>query len=364
MVKRIIMLLLCLMLVMPAGAEEPSAQDGAQASAPETITLSFIGDCSIGDSIQYRTYQTSYHNTLAAKGYDWPFSLVQEVLAADDLTIANLEVVLTTRTKVRQQKTINLIGKQDFVNVLHAGSIEVVNTANNHAWDFGAEAYHEMMGYLDEAAIQHFGSIYPNSKDGTDICTIVEVKGVRIGFLGFSYPQEADKKRITNRIAALREQGAQLVVLSLHWGREEQPQPESGAALFAKYCIDAGADVIYGQHPHVLQSVQFYQGKPIFYSVGNFTFGSMSKVDPDTGIFQLTYRVVDGEPVLQRFSVVPCRTQGSGDYRPYILTDPDEITKIRKKLVHRRKVKNMTTVTEFFIENGYMDFTDGIAVGE
>ncbi|MGN0754680.1 MAG: CapA family protein [Aristaeellaceae bacterium] len=364
MVKRMMMLLLSLMLVIPAGAEEPSAQDGAQASAPETITLSFIGDCSIGDSIQYRTYQTSYHNTLAAKGYDWPFSLVKEVLAADDLTIANLEVVLTTRTKVRQQKTINLIGKPDFVNVLHAGSIEVVNTANNHAWDFGAEAYHEMMGYLDEAAIQHFGSIYPNSKDGTDICTIVEVKGVRIGFLGFSYPQEADKKRITNRIAALREQGAQLVVLSLHWGREEQPQPESGAALFAKYCIDAGADVIYGQHPHVLQSVQFYQGKPIFYSVGNFTFGSMSKVDPDTGIFQLTYRVVDGEPVLQRFSVVPCRTQGSGDYRPYILTDPDEITKMRKKLVHRRKVKNMTTVTEFFVENGYMDFTDGIAVGE
>lgn len=355
--KCMLLILLAVMACVTALAEEtiPGA---------ESITLSFVGDCSIGDSVQYRTYKTCYHATLAEKGDAWPFSLVKDVLAADDLTVANLEVVLTTRSKPRQNKQINLIGKPEFLNVLHEGSIEVVNTANNHAWDFGAAAYHEMMGYLDEAEIGHFGTIYPNSADGTDICPIVDVKGVKVGFVGFSYPQETDKKRIASRIAQLRQQGAQLVVLSLHWGREEQPQPNSGSASFAKYCIDAGADVIYGQHPHVLQSVQFYKGKPIFYSTGNFTFGSMSHVDPDTGIFQLTYDLVEGEPVLTRFSVVPCRTQGSGDYRPYILNDPDEIIKMRKKLVHKRKVKNMTTVTDFFIANGYMDFTDGIAVGE
>ncbi|MDD6051510.1 MAG: CapA family protein [Clostridiales bacterium] len=353
----LICLLLCLLLALPAQAEEATVPQ-------ETITLSFIGDCSIGDSIQYRDYKTSYHSTLKEKGYDWPFSLVKEVLEADDLTIANLEVVFSTRKKPAQQKTINLIGDPDFVNVLHAGSIDVVNTANNHAWDFGAAAYHEMMGYLDQAGVPHFGTIYPHLEDGTDIYPIVEIKGVKIGFVGFSYPQETDKKRISKRIATLREQGAQLVVLSLHWGREEQPQPESGASIFAKYCIDAGADVVFGQHPHVLQSVQFYKGKPIFYSVGNFTFGTMDYVDPDTGIFQLTYRIVDGEATLSRFSVVPCRTQGSGDFRPYILTDPDEITRMRKKLVHKRTVKDMTTVTDFFIENGYMDFPDGMAVGK
>ena len=132
---------------------------------------------------------------------------------------------------------------------------------------------------------------------------------------------------------------------------------------FLKECIDAGADVVYGHHAHVLQSVQFYKGKPIFNSTGNFTFGSMSNVDPDTGIFQLTYDIVDGEPVLRRFSVVPCRTQGSGDYRPYILTDEDEVRAMRKKLVHQRTVKNMTTVTDFFVENGYREFENGEAVG-
>ena len=221
-----------------------------------------------------------------------------------------------------------------------------------------------MLGYLGEAQIPPFGTLYPYQKTGSDVYITVDVKGVTFGFLGISYPQEADKKRIANRIQYLRDQGADVVVLSLHWGREEHAQPQSGSASYAKYCIDAGADMIYGQHPHVLQTVQFYKGKPILYSTGNFTFGSMSHVDPDTGIFQLTWDIVDGEPLLRRFEVVPCRTQGSGDYRPYILTDPAEITKMRKKLVHKRAVKNMTTVTDFFIENGYMEFENGIAVGE
>ena len=361
MLKRVFILLLALLLALPAAFAEETAPVEEKA---ESITVSFLGDCSIGDSIQWRTNKTSYHSVLKEKGYAWPFSLVKDVLAADDLTVANLEVIFTTKTKPRSSKEINLIGEPGFVQVLHEGSVEVVNTANNHAWDFGAEAYHEMLGYLDEANIPHFGTLYPGTQDGSDVYPIVDVKGIKFGFVGISYPQEFDKKRISTRISELRERGAQIVVLSLHWGREEQPQPQSGSALFAKYCIDAGADMIYGQHPHVLQTVQFYKGKPILYSTGNFTFGSMSKVDPDTGIFQLTWDIVDGEPVLRRFEVVPCRTQGSGDYRPYILTDPEEITQMRKKLVHKRTVKDMTTVTDFFIENGYMEFENGIAVGE
>ncbi len=351
--KRILAALLLLMLLVPAAC-----------ARGESITLSFLGDCSLGDSIQYRDYESSYHAVLKEKGYAWPFSLVKDVLAADDLTIANLEVVLTTHTKVRQQKLMNLIGDPAHVNALTEGSIEVVGTANNHAWDFNSTGYHEMLGHLDAAGITHFGTLYPTSDDGSDVYPIVEVKGVKLGFIGFSYPQDYDRKRITNRINELREQGAQIVIVSLHWGTEEQAQPHSGQQSLAKYCVDAGADVVYGHHPHVLQTVQFYKGKPIFYSTGNFTFGAMSDVDPDTGIFQLTYDVVDGSPVLWRFSVVPCRTQEGDDYRPYILTDEEEIAAMRKKLVHRKNGKNLTTVTEFFLQNGYMEFENGVAVGE
>lgn len=352
--KRILAALVCLMLLMPV----------AFAQEDESITLSFLGDCSLGDSIQYREYENSYHSVLKEKGYDWPFSLVRDVLAADDLTIANLEVVLTTRTRVRQEKMMNLIGDPAHVNVLTQGSIEVMNTANNHAWDYGAVSYHEMLSHLDEAGVAHFGSLYPNTEDGSDLYPVIEVKGIKLGFIGFSYPQDYDRKKITNRINKLREQGAQIVIVSLHWGTEEQSTPHSGQQSLAKYCIDEGADVVYGHHPHVLQTVQFYKGKPIFYSTGNFTFGAMANVDPDTGIFQLTYDIVGGEPILRRFAVVPCRTQGSADYRPYILTDAEERMAMLKKLVHRKNGKNLTTVTEFFVQNGYMEFENGIAIGE
>lgn len=351
--KRMLLMLLCAVLMLSSAAAQESPD--SEEPAGQQLTLSFIGDCAIGDTIQYRNRKTSYHAVIREKGYAWPFSLVADILKADDLTVANLESVMTTHTAVRQKKNINLIGEPAFLNVLLEGGVDIVNTANNHAWDFKAEGYHDALSHLDAAGIPHFGTLYPGRKNGSDIYPVIDVKGIKIGFVGFSYPQESDKKLITERIDALRKQGAQLVVVSLHWGREEQPQPKSGQPSFARFCIDAGADIVYGHHAHVLQSVQFYQGKPIFYSTGNFTFGSMSKVDPDTGIFQLRYRIEDGEPVLQRFSVVPCRTQGSGDYRPYILTDEDQIRKMRKKLVHRGKVKNMTTVTDFFVENGYMD---------
>lgn len=353
--KRVLVILLLCLLLMTGFA---IAEEG------ETIVISFLGDCSIGDAIKYRDYAISYHATIREQGAEWPFSLVSDALHADDLTVANLEVVLTTYTQTRQNKAHNLIGDPSHTAVILASGIDIVNTANNHAWDFRAVGYHDALTHLDAAGIPHFGTLYPGTADGSDICTIVDVKGVKVGFVGFSYPQEYDKKRITSRVAQLREDGAQIVVVSLHWGTEEKTQPSSGQASYARYCIDAGADVVYGHHAHVLQSVQFYKGKPIFYSTGNFTFGTMSHVDPDTGIFQLTYEVVEGEPVLRRFSVIPCRTQGSGDYRPYILTDEGECREMRSKLVHKAKVKNMTTVTDFFIENGYMDFENGIAIGE
>ena len=354
MLKRLLIPILCLLLMTCCAAAEETDQ----------ITLSFLGDCSIGDAIKYRDYAISYHATIREQGADWPFSLVEDVLREDDLTVANLEVVLTTYTKTRQDKAHNLIGDPSHTQVVLESGIDVVNTANNHAWDFRAQGYHDALGHLDAAGIPHFGTLYPGTDDGSDITPIIDVKGVKVGFIGFSYPQEYDKKRISLRIDKLREEGAQLVVVSLHWGTEEKTQPTSGQTAYARFCIDEGADIVYGHHAHVLQSVQFYKGKPIFYSTGNFTFGTMSHVDPDTGIFQLTYDVVEGEPVLRRFSVVPCRTQGSGDYRPYILTDEAECREMRRKLVHKAKVKNMTTVTDFFIENGYMEFEDGVAVGQ
>ncbi len=329
-------------------------------SSEGEVLLSFVGDCSIGDSEQFVTYAESYHSTVDEKGYDWVFSLVKEYLAADDLTIANLESVLTTKL-AHTDKMYNLKAAPDHVNILTAGSIEVVNTVNNHCMDFYRSGYVDMLEHLDNAGVDHFGSVYTNQPDGFDELAVQEINGIRIGFMGFSYPQESDKKKIANRVRILKdEQGCDLVVVSLHWGRETQNKPESGQVAFAKAAIDAGADVIYGHHPHVIQPINFYKGKPILYSTGNFTFGTMSQVDPATGIFQLAYEKVGGEVFLKRLQVIPCQTQGDPDYRPRVLTDPSERRAVFKKLRMTTNYAKCENLPESFLETGTVYFENGV----
>ena len=345
------------------GATAVPAVTATPAPAPKSgeteVVLSFVGDCSIGDSAQYVGYAESYHKTVDSKGYEWPFSLVKEYLAADSLTIANLEAVLTTKI-AHTDKMYNLKAAPDHVNVLTAGSVEMVNTVNNHCMDFHRAGYADSLANLDSAGVGHFGSVYTSQADGYDDMAVREVGGIRIGFIGFSYPQESDKKRIANRVRSLKEeQGCDLVVVSLHWGREVQAKPEAGQVAFAKEVIDAGADVIYGHHPHVIQPIHFYKGKPILYSTGNFTFGTMSQVDPATGIFQLAYEMVDGRAVLNRLQVIPCKTQGAPDYRPYVLTDPAERTAVFRKLRMTNEYAKCDNLPESFLETGVVLFENG-----
>ncbi len=329
-----------------------------EASPSDTLILSFIGDCSIGDSFSSRNYDKGYAKTVDKNGYDWPFSLVRSYLDADDVTVANLEVVFTTGKK-QANKGINLAADPKYVQVLLHSGVDVVNTANNHSFDFLAAGYQESMKTLDDAGISHFGTISPGTVSMTDQILAYNVKGIKIGFVGFTYPQDSDIKRIEKRIQSLRDQGCSLVIASLHWGRELRTAPNSGQYSYAKKILDLGADVIYGHHPHILQPVHFYKGKPIFYSVGNFTFGTMGIADPDTGIFQLRYRLTKEGPELVNFTVIPCRTQGTGDYRPYELKEETERQAMLNKLVFRRETRGMQNLPVTFIQTGSVDFSNG-----
>ena len=322
------------------------------------VTLSLIGDCSIGDSIQFRGSETSYDTTIRKNGYGWPFSLVRDYLLSDDLTIANLEVVLTNRQK-HTDKLYNLSADPAHVQALVEGGVDIVNTVNNHCMDFMEGGYLDTLRTLDQAGIRYFGTIYPGSEEGHDDLGVMEAGGIRFGFVGFSYPQDADVKRIASRIQRLKEEGCDIVIVSLHWGRETYMTPEPWQFTYAKQVIDAGADVIYGHHPHVIQPIQFYQGKPIFYSTGNFTFGTMSKVDPSTGIFQLTYERIDGQVQLQELRVIPCETQGNPDYRPFELTDQADRQAVFSELVLKKEYKNCQNPPASFLESGIIRFENG-----
>ena len=333
------------------------------AGRAETLTLSFVGDCSIGERLESADTEGNYTLTLKEKGYDWPFSQVREYLEADDFTFANNEVVYTSR-KNHQDKRTNLKGPAENAQTYLYSGVDAVNTANNHAMDFHLEGYDDTLAALDQWGVAHFGTLYPGGKQERDYLGIYDVGEIRIGIMGFAYPQDSDIQEIAMRCQALRGSGCALVIVSLHWGREVKDTPETWQFSFARKVLDAGADVVWGHHPHILQQVQFYQGKPIFYSTGNFTFGSMSQVDPDTGIFQLRYHVTQEGIELENFTVIPCRTRGRGDYRPYPLTDPAEKQALFKKLIYRRWVDEMQNLPASFAETGSVDLVDGLLPNE
>lgn len=326
----------------------------------ETLKLSFIGDCSIGEAIQFRGYDNAYTAVLDEQGMEWPFSLVYPVLSADDMTFANLEVVFTSKTN-HLDKVFPLAANPEYAQTLLYSGINVVNTANNHAYDFYRAGYLDTLQTLDDLDLPYFGNFNLGTTEAQDHLLVQTVKGVTIGAVGISLPQDSDMKKIANRIKTLREQGCDLVIVSMHWGREGFLTHESYQTRYAREIIKAGADVIWGHHPHVLQPVQFYNGKPVFYSTGNFTFGTMSTMDPDTGIFQLEYSIDDEAGImLQSFAVIPCRTQGSGDYRPYVLSDPDEQRAMLQKLIAQKAAAGFENLPASFAETGTLRFSDDI----
>ena len=348
--------------VVPAVEATATPAPTAVPAADDEVLLSFVGDCSIGDSEQYATYDSSYHTCIEKNGYAWPFSLVKEHLAADDLTMANLEVVFTDR-RAHSDKLYNMVGDPSHVNVLTEGSVEVVNTVNNHCMDFHRDGYKDTLEVLEGAGVDYFGTIYPWQEDGFDDLLVKEIDGIRLGFMGFSYPADSDLKRIANRVKILKEdEGCDVVIVSLHWGRETHPTPTAGNVAFAKEVIKSGADVIWGHHPHVIQPIIFYMGKPIMFSTGNFTFGTMSQVDPATGIFQLAYERVNGEVQLKRLQVIPCQTQPSPDFRPFVLTEEAARKDVFKKLVYKKGYAKCDNPPESFLENGIVNFENGVMV--
>lgn len=367
MMKRVLCALFSVMifLCVDVYAEETAENvlSGQLVTDDHHILLSFVGDCSIGDATQSRDMDTSFTNTIAREGYDWPFSNIVDYLKTDDMSFANLEVCLTNRARsiADRNKMYNLIAPPDYAQVLINGSVETVNTVNNHCFDFTFNGYKDTLNALDEAGIQHFGSINPGKEEGSDILGIYEVKGVKIGLVGFCYPLEENyvKRRIISRIETLKQtENCQIVIVSLHWGRETHMTPSSWQYGYAKDLIDAGADVIWGHHAHVVQPIMFYKGKPIMFNTGNFMFGSMSDVNPATGIFQLEYEILeDGTPALEFLRVVPCNTTGKPDYRPYELTDAAARKECLSYFLYKKDVSGIIRLPSEFADTGvvYVD---------
>ena len=302
------------------GTEET---DGAVASGEDStepepeevhITISAAGDVTLGNYFG-QDYAWSFRE-MWEKQQNPAYFLenVYDIFSSDDMTIVNLEGPLTNAEERKEEQTYCISGDPEFADILTEGSVEAVSMANNHRLD-----YYEQGTADTVEAVSSRGISYAYDKN----LGLYETKGIRIGFVSVNeVGQGAGVETILKEgIALLREQGADLVLANCHWGIERENYPEEYQLSLGKKCIDWGADLVLGHHPHVLQGIEEYQGKYIVYSLGNFCFGAnRNPKDKDCIIFQQTFTFRDG--ILQddtEARIIPCSVSSvsnRNDYRP------------------------------------------------
>ena len=304
----------------------------ATVSSPVSLTLSVVGDCTLGtdETFDYDTSLNAYYENYGA---DYFLQNVKDIFSTDDLTIANFEGTLTDSDE-REDKTFAFKAPASYASILTGGSVEAVNTANNHSHDYGEQSFNDTLAALDDAGIVHFGY---------DETAVMDVKGIKVGLVGIYelYDHLEREQQLKDNIAKVKADGAQLIVVIFHWGNETETVPDSNQTTLGRIAIDEGADLVCGHHPHVLQGIETYKGRNIVYSLGNFCFGgNSSPSDMDTMIYQQTFTIdANGVKKDNVTNIIPCSISsaaydGYNNYQP-TPAEGDEATRILGKINER-----------------------------
>lgn len=221
-------------------------------------------------------------------GYDYPFAATKSELKKGDISIGNLESPIARGGSYFTCKQFHYRSAPEVATALKNAGFSLVTLANNHMMDFGPEALEETQQHLKQAGIGCTGA--GASLNAARKMAVITVKGKKVAFLAYSLTFPDTFYATANRsgtapgyyafyrsdIAAARKV-ADYVVVSFHWGAENISVPKPYQVATAHRAIDAGADVVIGHHPHVLQGIERYKNGVILYSLGNFTFGTASK---------------------------------------------------------------------------------------
>ena len=305
------------------------------ASSSNKITLSFVGDCVLGN-INEEDNPSYFPNVYKAQGsYTYPFDLVKDVFKNDDLTIANCEGTFTDST-VQSTKKWRFRGPKEYAGIFAASSVEAVSVCNNHVpYDYLSKGYEDTKKNLIGAGTGIFHTKAP---------FITEVKGTQVVVIGddsTSMGTSGVMERVISEIRKYKKKD-NMVIVDMHWGTEYQELPTQWQQEAGRAFIDTGADLVVGQHPHILQGIELYNGKYIVYSLGNFAFGGNDQCKyPETFIFRISF---DTEGGTAEACIVPCymtstREKDSvcimkNNYQPQIV-EGDEADQVMKLLLKR-----------------------------
>lgn len=253
------------------------------ASAAGAVTLSAVGDIRLDGPIQQ----------IAKEGADAPSRAIKHLLDAD-IVFGNLETPVTTRG-TKFAKTWNFRSRPENLKILTAAGFNLLNIANNHVWDYGEQGFLDTLKHLEKGRWRYVGG--GRDRDEAERVTLLRFPELTVGFLGMTStnPKEgwakpgkpgvmySDFTRVRDAVARAKKR-CDVLVVSFHGGTELAPEPNDIQKSVSRAAIDGGADLFLGHHPHVLQPVELYKGKPIVHSLGNFFFVSPSTATRPTAV--------------------------------------------------------------------------------
>lgn len=308
---------LALSVATAAGAQAPASaplRPLCQRTAGPAVHLTFVGDLMLVDG----------PGRVLRQGQD-PFAAVAALMDQADVRVGNLESLIATTGQPVGNKLHTFRAPPAVLPVLQR-HVDVVTVANNHSGDFGRGAFAEMLSLLERAGLPYFGG-------GRDLRAahepyIVSCKGVKIALLGYNeyFPRtfeagpdwagvawSEDEQVVADIRRARTVHGADIVIPFMHWGQEHEQEADVRQRALARRMVDAGADMVIGSHPHVVQDTEVYRGKPIVYSLGNFIFDGYVEVANRTGWL---LNVVLNQQGVQRWDIDVVRMDRDGVPHP------------------------------------------------
>lgn len=284
----------------------------------DTLTISFVGDCMFASN-HGAANPGSFNRMAQTQPTTYFLKNFIPMFQADDFTIANCECVLSDDSTLREKEVTTEIafwfkGAARHAEIFRDSGVELASVVNNHSHDFGQKGSDDT-----EAALRSVG-VMPGRRDTV---TYTTVKGQKLGIFccslyGYDYVYD-----ILDKVAEMNRENCDLKILFFHGGIENTTVPEDWKVRACRELIDAGADIIIGSHPHVLQPMEIYHGKPIVYSLGNFCFGGNTHPPKNTAVYQAVFQIRNGQIGEREDVLIPCATYSgsANNYQPYIVTD-------------------------------------------
>ena len=290
--------------------EEPAEErPEPEPEEPGSVLLAFAGDVMFSDPF-LASYDKSGISAIAD-------SEMLERMQNADLFVINEEFPFSLRGEAMEDKQFTFRADPKYVEIFQKMGVDIATVANNHALDFGRDAFLDTLDTLKSAGITCIGGGYHLSEASAP--AVQTIKGQTFAIFGATrvspsatwYASDSqaglfqtyDATLLNQKIAEAHTEYDHVIVF-VHWGIEKNETPEDYQRSLAKGYIDAGADLVVGCHPHVLQGFEYYNGVPIVYSLGNYLFGNR---DGDTVLLEASYDS-EGAPSIQ---LVPCKRAGS-----------------------------------------------------